>query len=374
MNAAITTLSPYLARFGNVLFSCDEVCSFDFFGHTVKIKPRFDKKAADICCVFAVIVQDTKWYAAFDSIAWIRWHTIFSDLKQNKNAEEVLPEPVKQALLESMLTPVLQALERQISCSVKIADCFLQQEQMECFYRQNAVLAFSCHGTNQEDEFIANLFIAVPEESASLELLEKIERILPKSGNAEQKVLDTVPVPLSFCVGETTLFHSELQTFGFGDIVLFDEYYIKNNMLKIFIPFFDEQIDGIKFADNYLLAVFEGGSLNAVRFERWERMVPDGEKNMEQEEKKIKAEQETQEKDEASISLDTLPVTVRFELEQRMLTVAEIRALRSGYTFALSKNLDEAVNLVANGKKIASGKIVDINGMLGVQLMSINKD
>ncbi len=145
-------------------------------------------------------------------------------------------------------------------------------------------------------------------------------------------------------------------------------------MLKIFIPFFDEQIDGIKFADNYLLAVFEGGSLNAVRFERWERMVPDGEKNMEQEEKKIKAEQETQEKDEASISLDTLPVTVRFELEQRMLTVAEIRALRSGYTFALSKNLDEAVNLVANGKKIASGKIVDINGMLGVQLMSINKD
>ena len=72
------------------------------------------------------------------------------------------------------------------------------------------------------------------------------------------------------------------------------------------------------------------------------------------------------------VDLDGLEMTVSFELGRQLMTVAEIAALTPGYTFALAADLTAPVQLRVNGQILGSGRLVDVGGALGVQLVSLN--
>lgn len=62
---------------------------------------------------------------------------------------------------------------------------------------------------------------------------------------------------------------------------------------------------------------------------------------------------------------------VSFELERRVLNIGDIQAISEGYTFALGCDKDSPVTLRVNGKAIGSGRLVDMEGMLGVQVTKL---
>ena len=74
------------------------------------------------------------------------------------------------------------------------------------------------------------------------------------------------------------------------------------------------------------------------------------------------------------LDLDNLEVTVAFELERRLMSLAEIAALTPGYTFPLAVDPSAPVTLRAGGQNIGSGRLVDLNGTLGVQIIAINTE
>lgn len=78
----------------------------------------------------------------------------------------------------------------------------------------------------------------------------------------------------------------------------------------------------------------------------------------------------SQELDTAMNSPEQNDIDIRlsFELERRVISAGELATLAPGYAFALSSNAQSPVTIRANGKAIAMGRLVDMDGTLGVQI------
>jgi type III secretion protein Q len=67
----------------------------------------------------------------------------------------------------------------------------------------------------------------------------------------------------------------------------------------------------------------------------------------------------------------TLPVTVRIELAETTITLAELQAMTAGSVLPFANELPSTVRLLANGKPIAKGDLVRIDGKVAVRLTEI---
>lgn len=65
----------------------------------------------------------------------------------------------------------------------------------------------------------------------------------------------------------------------------------------------------------------------------------------------------------------SLPITVA--LGRSFMSIKEILKLRPGQILELNKNPNEPVDLVVNGKVVARGELVDVDGRLAVRLIKI---
>lgn len=66
-----------------------------------------------------------------------------------------------------------------------------------------------------------------------------------------------------------------------------------------------------------------------------------------------------------------IPVQVVAVLGKRNVTVKEIVGMKMGQVLELNRLPNEAIDLVANGKLIAKGELVEIDGRLGVRVLKI---
>jgi type III secretion protein Q len=71
------------------------------------------------------------------------------------------------------------------------------------------------------------------------------------------------------------------------------------------------------------------------------------------------------------VALDALPVTLRFELGLRTLSLAELQALRPGVHIDLGLPPTQAVQLRANGALVGEGELVEVDGRLGVSVTRV---
>jgi type III secretion system YscQ/HrcQ family protein len=67
-------------------------------------------------------------------------------------------------------------------------------------------------------------------------------------------------------------------------------------------------------------------------------------------------------------ALSSLEVPIRFELEKKLLPLAEIEALAPGRAFPLGVDPASPVTVTLNGQALAAGRLIDIGGVLGVQI------
>jgi type III secretion system YscQ/HrcQ family protein len=66
-----------------------------------------------------------------------------------------------------------------------------------------------------------------------------------------------------------------------------------------------------------------------------------------------------------------VPIQVVAVLGKKTTTVKEIVSLKKGQVIELNRFPNEAVDLVANGKLMAKGELVEIDGKLGVRIIKI---
>lgn len=68
-----------------------------------------------------------------------------------------------------------------------------------------------------------------------------------------------------------------------------------------------------------------------------------------------------------------MPVQVVAVLGKKGVSMRELLDLRIGQVVSLGRPLNEVVDLVANGKLVARGELVDIDGQMGVKIIKMLK-
>ncbi|MDR2664453.1 MAG: FliM/FliN family flagellar motor switch protein [Puniceicoccales bacterium] len=67
-----------------------------------------------------------------------------------------------------------------------------------------------------------------------------------------------------------------------------------------------------------------------------------------------------------------IEVTLSFDLGTLRLSLRDLESMREGYVFQLDRPNDEFVTIRANGQPIGRGRIVSVDGRVGVQIEELN--
>ncbi|MDR1173266.1 MAG: FliM/FliN family flagellar motor switch protein, partial [Puniceicoccales bacterium] len=67
-------------------------------------------------------------------------------------------------------------------------------------------------------------------------------------------------------------------------------------------------------------------------------------------------------------AVDSLMLDLTFETVRKTITLAELKSIKPGYTFLSQNPVNSPVEIRANGKLIGYGKLVSVDGNIGVQI------
>jgi len=247
-----------------------------------------------------------------------------------------LPDDIKMAVGESYLTSILQGLEKTVGKNFSLLEIsFNFTPKLEDTYwvgfqiirkRDNALAEGILWGSEYLGSFI-------------LECLPLMEK-------EETKLIVDLPAYLNIIVGITYLSVKELRSIEKNDIILMDEIYFKDNHVIL-------------------------SASNTLKFwailKDFQLIV---EKKMEatnMQEEKVEQQQEVLNK------VDDVPIELSFELGKITLSIAELSALQPGYVFELNQDLNQPVEIRANGKLIGKGELLEIDGRIGVRVVEFLK-
>ncbi|HEV2763293.1 MAG TPA: type III secretion system cytoplasmic ring protein SctQ, partial [Pyrinomonadaceae bacterium] len=177
-------------------------------------------------------------------------------------------------------------------------------------------------------------------------------------------------VPLGLHVGETSVGAQELAGLEAGDVLLVERPLVRwrEGVLE------GESVDvrvgagGLRLSG---LAETSGGAGHGIVL-RLDALTAEGDTEggprrfgMREEEMLADAS------DDGSGVLENLMLTVHVELAARRITLDELARLRAGQILELGCRPDDPVDLIADGRRIARGELVDVEGRLGVRITQL---
>jgi type III secretion protein Q len=185
--------------------------------------------------------------------------------------------------------------------------------------------------------------LALPIETAI-----QLAGLLEKHARAEPAEID-IGARACLRAAATTLTMRELRSLAAGDVVLVDDRCGPEMALLVIAEHLAAPAELLP----------EGGRLVAApvraRGSRWEWAMVD-------------VRERAGEGLGEETGLDDIPIRVTFELGQVELSFGEIRSLVAGALVPLSRPLEDAVDIVANGRRLGRGTLVSIGGSVGVQI------
>lgn len=274
-----------------------------------------------------------------------------------------LPEAVRLAVLDMILTPLLEPLQRLMGDVATLDEATLEpgataDEKAAAFV--HLVLEFSDPG---HDDAPVPLRVSIPDRQSALILCDRLA-VLPVRGaglGAEER--PDLPITLCVDAGSMRISIRELSTLAQGDILL-PPYYSGAQgriILRPCPPATGQTPAGaasVLCAVNdtqatVVTAVMNPQEIPMTTTDPSATLPPD--------------------EDQAGLDVNGIDIELCFELERRTMTVADLAALVPGYTFTLGCDPLSPVSLRINGAVVGTGRLVDINGVLGVQVDSLTR-
>ena len=177
----------------------------------------------------------------------------------------------------------------------------------------------------------------VPPFAAAVDDLVQLLRVLPKMETGLMtEALQDVPMTLSICAGQTVLSEEQFNDLTEGDVVLPEVWYPQTQRAELNLLCGSRTLyqAHCQYEDDVLTIL-----------DTWNPISENEMKNT-----------------------DQLEITLTFELDRKTVTVGDLKSIQAGYTFAMTNNSATPVTILANGKPVARGRLVDINGVIGVQV------
>jgi flagellar motor switch/type III secretory pathway protein FliN len=181
-------------------------------------------------------------------------------------------------------------------------------------------------------------------------------------------------VPTSFIVGEVDLDISEFQQLEVDDVILLDRLYgewksaisgslrvrVGEGNGLILIGKVEEPKDSVV---NIRIEAVVNNNNSSLMLERVK---------MEETKEEQQATGKEQEKEAVGVeALEGLQLTLHVEIASRRVSLNELSQLRIGQLLDLGCNVTDPVDLLVDGRSIALGELVDIEGRLGVRITQL---
>lgn len=165
--------------------------------------------------------------------------------------------------------------------------------------------------------------------------------------------LPSISLPVWVEAGRASLPASEVSTLDLGDIVVLDEASTRDVVVRARGgPAWRCTIE----SDRWVVRTYEPGRpMNPVKRERWMSMSDEG-------------------RDHAAQVLQSMgdaPIELVVELARFEMPLGELAALRPGEVLSTGRAIGERVILRAGERLIAQGELVDVEGEIGVRLLSL---
>jgi type III secretion protein Q len=321
-------------------------------------------------CLLGIKVGKELWRVALPSTQALYLHPDLATWQENSP----LPPALQQAVLEIVAAPVLEALSGLFASTIKIRYTALWEEDgtsltpedsaaLEALPSPVCTVPLCLTISSAERTLVLPLRLALPNREAADALLLAVQN-LPEPSLQPNSPLLTTPLTMAFEYGAVRLSLEEWQGLCVEDILLPESFADKNTL---HLRFYSAQ-------SPLNLAALGRRTEQGITLEQYPAFFSQEELVMSQNENQNpEAVEQPTEKSLDATALGTMQVTLSFELEKRMLTLNELATLAPGYTFPLSVESTAPVTLSVNGKAVGRGRIVDINGVLGVQVTALQQ-
>ena len=303
----------------------------------VTLSPLPEAPAFSPACTLEVEIDGTAWLVELDDTALLLRHEAFTESADQAPAfdERTLPEHVRRALLESLLEPLLAALRSCLNRPVLVRNVtFLPPDARTAFSVGFKACLSACNGLPELTTFVRLSPAAAEDVSVLIESL----RALPLRHDAPLgDSLKSVPLEVTLESGYLLLTPDEVTRLAPEDVLLPEVWTAPETLT-------------LRVRRGTSACLTAACSLSGQQVTLSSPLSEEPEASMENPE------------------LNDIDIRLSFELDRRLITVGELESLAPGYTFVLDSDMTSPVTIRANGKAIARGRLVDMDGTLGVQI------
>ena len=278
----------------------------------------------------ALAIDGHPWRAYLENRALLPLHPLFAEEALQKIEPESLPEPLLGLVAEALGGAFAKGFSALTGAVVKALD----------YQNSNGATVSAPFALRLAVGERKTLLLLRPEESvpldAALALVERLRSVPAKDADFLAGALSAVPFRLERRAGRSVLSLSDYANLVAGDVLVPDEWYAADDVrVEIASP------------GKRLLAasarIENGRVLLAEEFHPLEETVMD--------------------------AVEELTVELSFSLEERLVTLGELSRMRAGTVLPLTADPAAPVTIRANGRRVAKGRLVDLNGTLGVELL-----
>lgn len=282
--------------------------------------------------VMTISINGLLWQVGVDDCQFLLAHPIFAEEEAIGYGLEDLPVELKGALAETLVAPILEKISTTFGVPVAFEDVSFTSKSL------NAVFGMSVLFKSKNMAEVGRMQLAfVPPFAAAVDDLVQLLRVLPKAETGLMtEALQDVPVTLSICAGQTVLSEEQFNDLTEGDVVLPEVWYPQTQRAELNLLCGSQTLyqAHCQYEDHVLTFL-----------DSWNPISENEMKNT-----------------------DQLEITLTFELDRKTVTLGDLKSIQAGYTFAMTNNSATPVTILANGKPVARGRLVDINGVIGVQV------
>ena len=340
-------LSPLEAHVFNLLCTREQPWPLAVAGTPCMLEAACLTAPVPPVCAFDVVCGERTWRVELGSLRPLALHPALKDVPP----DAALPETLQLAVLDLLAAPLAELAQPFLRVPLAIRNCRMLTDAEPAVCAVPLTLRVVAGEGASQGEYPVPVRLCLPDRESALELVERLDA-LPR--RRALGLAGDVPVPVSLEAGRMRLSVRELSSLEPDDVLLPETYPALEGRLVL-------RLCAPARSRAFACSVAEGGATILSVLNPEEGPLPD--------------ETNTAAGAAPSEGVDTgeLEVTLTFELERRLMTVRDVETLAPGYTFAFGGDALAPVTLHANGKAVGKGRLVDLNGTLGVQVISLGK-
>lgn len=301
------------------------------------------------------------WRVDLGNTEFLRFHPAVAHLSRDTD----LPDPVRLAILDLLLAPLLPALQCLLGETITMIEMTPAPEKTP---GPEPVAVLHLHfAFGDQDGASVPVRVGVPDKECALALAERIATLPLRSVSSDFQS-NELPIAVAIEAGDMRLRLEELSGLKENDILLPQRYLAAQGQISIRpCP----THDSTSRSKAILCAVHDTQAtvLAIVAAPEETPMNPSDASTTTSPQTEASAPAADE-----SLVVDDIEINLCFELERRTLTVKDLTTLVPGYTFPLGCDPLAPVALRVNGTLVGTGRLVDMNGVLGVQITALTKN